>query len=248
MQPNEGPNATAQEPVIRIKISLIISIAVVCFGWAYTLANSVFFLDRIIASFDSFPRYFWQTMIGVAISLIVVGLLLWYSKEPLHDIGLHREELPRQLGIGVLFGLLTFGLAAYVLYPFFYGFFWRDLAAAASVDTRDFFTDISLLPMWIIVSVLGGGLWEELWRVFALTRFERLAGRNGLVAALVIHSIIFGIGHRYQGPIAAATSVVVGIVFACVYLRKRSLLEAMVAHAVYNVISVGLNYLQYAGQ
>jgi hypothetical protein len=35
------------------------------------------------------------------------------------------------------------------------------------------FADLSLLPLWILAVLFKGAFSEELWRIFALTRFEK---------------------------------------------------------------------------
>ena len=51
---------------------------------------------------------------------------------------------------------------------------------------RRFTKDVSFQhqpPVWVFLAIFKGGFVEELWRVFGLTRFERLWGKSGLVIA-----------------------------------------------------------------
>ena len=53
-----------------------------------------------------------------------------------------------------------------------------------------------------------GGVVEELQRIFIFTRFENWLGRPGLVLGIVLSSVMFGLGHRYQGlGIAIGTEI-----------------------------------------
>ena len=90
-----------------------------------------------------------------------------------------------------------------------------------------------------------GGLMEEGARVFGLTRFEKAFGRSGLVIAAALGSIVFGIGHLYQGVDSAIGTGIQALLFILIYLRKRRTLEAVTAHAVYDIIGITLAYIIY---
>jgi membrane protease YdiL (CAAX protease family) len=79
---------------------------------------------------------------------------------------------------------------------------------------------------------------EELERIFVITRFEQRWGRTGLVLGVVLSSVTFGLGHLYQGVGIAMATGVSGAVLALVYLRRRSALEPIVAHAISDVFAV----------
>lgn len=94
-------------------------------------------------------------------------------------------------------------------------------------------------PFWLVVmAVVGGGYLEELMRAFCLTRFERVFGRGGLVAAVAVDSVVFGLGHRYQGDAAVVVTAVLGLVFAGIFLWRRRVLDAMIAHGAWDLFGV----------
>lgn len=66
------------------------------------------------------------------------------------------------------------------------------------------------------------------------------------MAALAADSVVFGLGHLYQGGISAAGTGAAGLAYALVYLRRRRGADAMVAHAGDDLIGVLLAYLLYA--
>ena len=49
---------------------------------------------------------------------------------------------------------------------------------------------------------------------------------------------MFGLGHRYQGLGIAISTAVSGVIFALVYLRRRSALEPISAHAFSDVLAM----------
>jgi membrane protease YdiL (CAAX protease family) len=120
--------------------------------------------------------------------------------------------------------------------------------SAQGIDMGRLFTDLYLLPLWILVALFKGAFSEELWRIFALTRFEKWLGKAGLVLALTLGSVVFGFGHLYQGLSGLITIAVIGFLYALVYLRRRRALEAVFAHATFNIIGVILGYIIYGGK
>jgi membrane protease YdiL (CAAX protease family) len=108
------------------------------------------------------------------------------------------------------------------------------------------FRDPREAPYWVFAAVVGGGFTEELQRAFVLTRFERAFGKLGLTVALLVDSASFGVGHLYQGPSAAVTTALTGLLFGLVFLQRRRVADAMVAHAGFDLIGVAAAYALYA--
>ena len=100
--------------------------------------------------------------------------------------------------------------------------------------------------MWIFSAIVGGGFAEELWRAFVLTRFDALFGRKGVVFALIADSLVFGLGHLYQGPASALTTVFTGALLALIFLWKRRVIDAMVVHALFDLAGIAVAYALYA--
>jgi membrane protease YdiL (CAAX protease family) len=86
------------------------------------------------------------------------------------------------------------------------------------------------------VAVLAGGVREELQRAFLLQRFERRLG--GAAIGVVVLSAGFGLGHVVQGWDAVVTTGALGVFWAVVYLRRRSVIAPLVSHAGFNSLEV----------
>lgn len=87
-----------------------------------------------------------------------------------------------------------------------------------------------------IVVVLAGGVREEIQRAFLLHRFERWLG--GGTAGVIIVSVAFGMGHSLQGWDAVVATGVLGAYWGVVYLRRRSAVAPMVAHAGFDLLQL----------
>jgi len=94
------------------------------------------------------------------------------------------------------------------------------------------------LPLPVLLMVLGFvGVYEELFaRGLLLARCRLLLG--GTWAPVLVSSLLFGLGHLYQGWVGVAQTTLIGIVLALAVLRWGSLWPAILAHALLDVASM----------
>lgn len=83
------------------------------------------------------------------------------------------------------------------------------------------------------VSVTAGIVEETLWRGFL---FWYLGHAMPLWAAAIVSSILFGLGHAYQGVANVPKIVLVGGVFAGLYLLTGSVWLPIILHAVFDAV------------
>ncbi len=220
-----------------------LSVLVVVLIWAQAVYLSLADQAFVQGIARSLPRLaLFASGHGLVTILVIVGLL-WLSRENLGDIGFTSRQFGRQLGIGTLFGFGVFILHQLLISPVIDAFL--PTSAAQGVDLSLLFDNVYQYPIWIFLALFKGGLVEEGARVFGLTRFENVFGRPGLVIAAAIGSIVFGISHLYQGIDSAIGTGIQALLFILIYLRKRRTLEAIVAHAVYDVIGITIAYVIY---
>jgi membrane protease YdiL (CAAX protease family) len=55
---------------------------------------------------------------------------------------------------------------------------------------------------------------------------------------MMLSSAMFGFGHLYQGLGSAISTAMSGLVFSLAYLRRRSALEPVTAHAFSDVLAM----------
>lgn len=108
---------------------------------------------------------------------------------------------------------------------------------------QDIAADPRTAPLLVVTAVLLAPLAEEL--VFRGVLFQGLVDRGFWVAALVSASM-FTLAHLEIGAGVLANTIVVsgilplGVAFAAVFALRGSLATAVVAHATYNALGVGL--------
>jgi uncharacterized protein len=86
------------------------------------------------------------------------------------------------------------------------------------------------------ITIVAGGVREELQRAFLLRRFEQYLG-GGDVGVIVL-SIGFGLLHSSQGWDAAIATGAIGMFWALVYQARRSAIAPIVSHAGFNSVEV----------
>lgn len=94
------------------------------------------------------------------------------------------------------------------------------------------------LPLPVLVLILGFvGVYEEIFaRGLLLQRCRELAG--GTWVPVLASSVLFGLGHLYQGWIGVGQTTLIGIVLALAVVRWGTLWPAIVAHALLDVSSI----------
>jgi membrane protease YdiL (CAAX protease family) len=77
---------------------------------------------------------------------------------------------------------------------------------------------------------------ESIFRGFLILRFQALTGN--MIAAVLISSFIFSLGHGYEGSAGVITVGVLGLFLALIYLWRQSLVAPMVIHFLQDFVSI----------
>ena len=215
------------------RTALAISLGVIVSFWVYQVVSQR-------AGPPPLPEHFsvlaLRIMRNKLIVFTVVFLLLRLGGEGLDALGLNGRDWAKHLGVGLVIGFAMFLGLNVALDSALHSLFPRPPASGPSI--LSFFKQPLNLLAWLPIGIFGGGVVEELERIFVLTRFEKWLGRPGLVLGAALSSAMFGFGHLYQGLGTAISTAVSGFVFALVYLRRRSALEPIVAHAFSDVLAM----------
>ena len=213
---------------------LLVSVALIAAYWTITGLSAL--LVTPVGSVEGVRDIALHTCAAALGVTIVIAALLRGSGERFSDLGFRLNQ-PQRSGTS----LLTIVVAAAL------GFVTAAIVGGgqptdSSAEETSIFAALAREPygpFWLVVlAVVGGGYLEELMRAFCLTRFERAFGRTGLVAAVAVDSTVFGLGHRYQGDAAIAVTAILGLAFACLFLRRRRVIDAMIAHGLWDLLGV----------
>lgn len=171
-------------------------------------------------------------MSEATLTLVLIGLFLHARGESFRQIGLKWRNVA-ELRIGLLAIPVLFA-SAFLVGAFFH------LVLPGYVSTTnpllELIEDRQDLFLFLISSIYVGGIKEEIQRAFVLVRFERYLG--GVTVGLALWSTFFAVGHQMQGVDNAFGAGVLGLLFGILYVWRRNLSAPMLAHAIYDVLTL----------
>jgi membrane protease YdiL (CAAX protease family) len=169
----------------------------------------------------------------LAIAALVVFFLRSYG-EPLGAVFLGEREISPEVRAGILMTPLVLLISAVVMLTIQLVAPW--LRTVDRNPLQDLIRTPGDIAVFAIVVVLAGGVREEIQRGFVLHRFEQSLG--GKVIGVLVASIAFGAGHLVQGGDAAVTTAILGALWGVLYLRRRSIVAAVVSHSCFNLLQL----------
>jgi membrane protease YdiL (CAAX protease family) len=172
------------------------------------------------------------------------AVLLWLRGEGVRGVGLERRtSTAHTLALAAIAGVAYQLLSLYVVEP---------LVARITGDLPDvsLFTPLIGNTRFLLLSLavtwtLAAFGEEFVYRGYLLNRLAQLFGsrKAGWVVALVLTSVLFGLGHRYQGLSGIVTTGLNGLIFGLLYLAsKRNLWVPILAHGSSNTVGFLLIY------
>jgi membrane protease YdiL (CAAX protease family) len=170
--------------------------------------------------------------------LALVALILfflWRNGEHVGLLGWTLRRGWRELGLGVL-----------LFVPFFFGANFLDSALqAAGLSAPSAPTPSSLSASGTAEFVLAGILVvvvaiaeETIFRGYLILRFRSVT--TNAAAAVVLSALVFSLGHGYEGTAGVVTVGFMGLIFALVFLWRKSLVAPMVMHFLQDFLGIVL--------
>ncbi|SIN78491.1 CPBP family intramembrane glutamic endopeptidase [Algoriphagus halophilus] len=177
----------------------------------------------------------------------ILGLLylsLKLLKKSWKDIGLEFIHLRKDMGLGLLFGVLWTILQFVLIIPGTGGINRPDIKGMLEL----FDGSVSGTLSFIALGVIGGGITEELFnRGFFINVLKEVFEKPkvGLWVSSVLSILIFSLGHM---PVTALDWMdilipTVGYTFLFIYTKR--LTASMVAHGFYNMAAILMVYWMY---
>ena len=163
------------------------------------------------------------------LGLVLVGVW-WHGSSLLAVLGARWRSLRdflRDLGIGVLFLVVTISMSSFLNYNFSHG---AQSSAARAILPQ------GRIEMWFWVALsLSAGICEEgIYRGYLQRQFIAFTG--SIPAGILLSAIAFGAAHSYQGLSHAVQIGVLGVLGGILAYRCRSLRPGMIAHTLQDLI------------
>ena len=115
-----------------------------------------------------------------------------------------------------------------------------DVARSLTGGYRWSLQGASQIPLALLFGITAGYKEEFFFRSYLLSRLEELGIQVPL--AVAASTVLFSVGHVYEGPLAVAITAGLGLLLSVSWLRRRSLHVVAIAHGLYNtaVLCLGL--------
>jgi membrane protease YdiL (CAAX protease family) len=211
-----------------VPTQLVISTLLTAAGWAPQTQTST-------GLQLSLPFVLTLSLADTLVLIVLMVILIRAHGESATDLWLGRRRLRHEALIGLLLVPVVFLTvvvllnALRLLVPWLHNVPTNPLEQLAGNTPVD-------AAMFGLVAIFAGGVREELQRAFLLHRFEQHLG--GANVGVIVLSVAFGLGHMVQGWDAAVTTGVLGLIWALIYLDRRSSVAPVVSHAGFNSLEI----------
>jgi membrane protease YdiL (CAAX protease family) len=156
--------------------------------------------------------------------LMIVWVVLGRTNTNFGEIGLGKKDINMS---NVVAGIIFFMGAAMLIV-----IIKTAIEKSGYLPEKDIFY---LLPItipekaiWILLSI-GAAFAEEItFRGYAISRLKIISGNYWI--GVVLSSMAFSLGHLYQGFAGVILTFVYGLLFAGLYVARRSIFPCIVAH------------------
>jgi membrane protease YdiL (CAAX protease family) len=202
-------------------------------GYLYQLAEVGVFLalivpSTILAQFAyqqeraTFPLVAWATILRDLALVALIVFFLWRNREGPHAIGWRFRWVDLLIGVVLFFPVAYFASVLEVgLHHEGFTIPTRPPTFLMPKTTSDF-----VLAVVLVVTVAISE--ETMFRGYLLLRLGNIT--RSLALALVLSSLIFAMGHGYEGSAGIITVGFFGFVLGLIYLWRGSLVAPMVMH------------------
>ena len=174
--------------------------------------------------------------IGTIAHDIALGALVlffvWSSGQPLSSMGWTTRKMGKEIAVGaILYPAMLVVLALLSLLLSALGL-TTNASRPGFLDPRTP-AQISLGVVLVAVVAIAE---ETIFRGYLLLRLRELA--HGIVPAIAISSLVFAFGHMYEGISGVIVVGTMGLVFALVYVWRKSLVAPIVMHALQDLLGI----------
>lgn len=167
------------------------------------------------------------------IALVALILyFLWHNREPRARIGWTVRSLSHEVLLGILLYFpvaLSAGSLAWVL---------RELGLSLPSGPPEFLRPHGTAELALAVGLVAvvAVAEETIFRGYLIRRFAAITGNTA--AAVLISSVIFSLGHGYEGSAGLIAVGFLGAIFALVYLWRGSLVAPITMHFLQNFLGL----------
>jgi membrane protease YdiL (CAAX protease family) len=172
-----------------------------------------------------------------ALIILLLLLLLRADGQPLAALGIVRQGALRELVASTWMTAGAFGVQIAAAIPIaiigvLTGIMNRE--ASQRTETLGVIAGQGSIAEFMLAVVVAAAFEEVAFRGFLTPRMRTLTGSWPWAIAAV--SVVFGLGHIYEGALAVGQTAFLGVYFSVLLLARRRLLGPTLAHAGFNTV------------
>jgi membrane protease YdiL (CAAX protease family) len=198
----------------------------------FILANIFFFFLFMLIN-DEEVR---MTLLNISFSLLFLSCSLFYFRNSYKKLGLNTKNFAKAtvFGIFAFISILFFTIFVEAILDFF------GINASTGIEKI-----LSQNFVLILSAVFVSPLCEEMFfRATLIDFFDR--SLKNINFSIILSAIVFSIFHiGYGSPLELFGAFVAGIILGFVYKKSKTLLAPILAHFLYNFLSISLLILNF---
>lgn len=183
-----------------------------------------------------------QPGIGIILAILIIGITLWIRKDNLGYLGLYPpQDWASTILLGLILGVVIQLVSVALIEPLSEKVTktYHDHSALESVkgNWKVFLQWMAIV--WILVVFLEEGI----YRGFLMTEISTILGKDlfGVVANIVLTSVVFGLSHGYQNRCGIISTGLIGIILGCIFVWSDfNLWLAIFTHGFIDTFGIGL--------
>ena len=176
-------------------------------------------------------------------AMVIIALLARRRGLTVRSVGLSLSGAPLNIAIGLAVLVAVYGLIAVIMLLLW--LLWPEVVGEMQENARRIMELVpNLRPVEFVPLSALIGVYEELvFRGFLMTRLRRATG--GWTIAVVLSTAVFTGLHAFeQTPVALVIVAILSLVFSLVTIWRRSIVPAVIAHALFDLSQLLLLHLQ----
>jgi membrane protease YdiL (CAAX protease family) len=188
--------------------------------------------------------FFYTTIFGSIMIIIMLLILKYLCGERIRDLNLKKDRWWKDILMGLGLTVLTLGSLVLLRDPI-NSVFPREPDSGLG----DFFNEVVTNPLLFglvmgPVLIIGAGVFEELTRVFLLSRLWKLSpSRVWRWSAILLSAALFGLAHIYQGPAGVVSTGISGLILAVAYHYTGRVIPLMLSHYLHDAVQFAAIYI-----
>ena len=188
--------------------------------------------------------FLYSTVLGGTMIIVMLLLLRYLCGERIRDLNQREGKWWKDILVGIGLSALTLASLILLSNPIYSMF-----PSEPQSGMGDFFSEMVQSP-WLFalvmgpVLIIGAGVFEELTRVFLLSRFWNISSNTVWKwMAVILSAVLFGLIHTYQGPAGVIMTGISGLIMATYYLFFGRVTSMMVAHYLHDALQIAMIYI-----